>query len=215
MRLSYRLHRSRLFDKKIVNYSQSQRYVFICYKLNPRGGDLIIWPMIKWTIIPLGVLVAIIYGVRKVIINIIYKEWSRNREKFENEYSEILTKLKKVESSVRTLHRLRHSTLNGPLTIFGVGEGLQTSLREINTLIAKNPKRIEDDLTNDWEKVKGPINQLIKKYRSRRFNNQDFREDELVSLEEDTLEKVEWLKDKVDNYYTCHFHRRMWYRLTS
>lgn len=138
---------------------------------------------------------------------IIYKEWGRNRKKFQKEYSEILKQLEKVVDSLEywnetDIDEHRHDTRINPFPF-------RTS--KIKDLIEDNPKKVEGELIEDWKKTYELIKQLRKEY----FNRGDpsFSKDEFYVKHKKALKKARWLKNKVDNYYTRHFHRRLWYRV--
>lgn len=144
-----------------------------------------------------------------------YEEWSRNRQKFENEYSELLVQLKKIEKSITAIRFLSKGNPYAPIALYGVEEGLKTPRRDIDALITENPKRIENRLVEDWKKISDSVHQLILEYESKKLQSEGFHEEELYTKREEALKKIKRLNDKVENFYACHFHRRLLYRLKS
>lgn len=160
------------------------------------GSCLVILPKIKWTLTLSGILVFL-----GSVISIIYREWVKNRKLFYNEYSEILTQLRDI---VDTLERWEHKD---PSVYDEAPYSLSTS--PIEDLLKSNPKKVEDALIEDWNKVHPSIEQLHDSYiGAERFSRRAF-EGRRVK----TLKKARWLQHKIENFYTCHFPRRSLYRV--
>ena len=173
--------------------------VVTCYRsevgLTDLGGCVTILPEIKWTL-TFGDLVAAVVPVLAFLAGMYLKQYFWNKEKFNNEYTELVRLLRKLNTK---LEGSSDPSIANRLT--------QTPRMSISKLIRNNPMKFEDELEDDWDEVKNILMELIKM--------EDPSQEKFEGRRDDVLRKLKWLINKIEKYYRCHSPRRWKYRITT